>query len=167
MLKSADRHRLAPLAQAAGEMQELRAVRACEPLARKPQHEALEVTAEAQQHPLPRQVDRCDPDSLTRLHTKERVGGQPVHRLVDRRAAKAGQRLQVLDRGHAAWAQLADDEQVLQPLVGLFDHVRLAAPARRRPLRRFDLRRPSLRSPGQSVVLPTLSPRNLHSMRHL
>ena len=52
----ADRHRLVLFAQAAGEMQELRAVRACEPLARKPQHEALEVTAEAQQHPLPRQA---------------------------------------------------------------------------------------------------------------
>ena len=71
-------------------MEQLVAVRRARPLGRETDDEALDVAPQMQQHALAGEIDRSDLNAVPRADEDERVVGQPADRLMDRRAAEAG-----------------------------------------------------------------------------
>jgi hypothetical protein len=133
VLNSASVKPVAALAQQALHMQHLVAMRRACPLGGEPDDEALDVAAQLQKHALARQVDRRDLQAVTRADDDQRVGGEPVDRVMHRRAAEAGHVLQILHGEEAAGRELAGHEQLLDALIGQLEQVDAVA-ARQRVL---------------------------------
>ncbi len=125
------RHLLALVAQQPRHVQHLVAVHRAGPVRREAGDEALEVAAQLQQQALAGEVDRRDLQAVARAHRDQRVGRQPADGVVHRRAAEAGQLLQVLHRQQPAGLELAVDQHRLDALIGELEEVQPVAPRRR------------------------------------
>ena len=135
-------------------VQELVALRGARALGCQPDHEALEIAPELQQHPLTCEVDRGDLNAVAWPHQDERVLGEPAHGLVHRHPPDPGDPQQILDRQELPGLQLAVDDQLLDPLIGEIDEAHPAAPggSRRGSFVRRSLCRPSY--PTTHACLP-------------
>ena len=134
-----DVHDVAAFAQRPLQMQHLVAMGRPRPLGRQPDDEAFQIGAQRQQHPLAREVDRRDLQTVPRTHHDQRVGREARHRLVHRRAAETGQVLQMAEREHLSRLERTVDDQTFDPVIGQFELVDGAAARRLGPALAADI----------------------------
>jgi hypothetical protein len=137
------RQPVAPLAQQALHVQHLVAMGRAGTLGGKPDDEALDVAAQMQEHALAGQIDRRNLQAVTRADHDQRVGGEAVDGVVNRRAAKAGEVLEILHGEEAPGRELAADQQLLDALIGQFEQVDAVAALRRARFLRLHQFRPA------------------------
>ena len=118
----------AAFAQQALDVQRLIAMREAGAIGRKPDHEALHVAAQGQQHALAREIDRRNVQAVARTDDDERIGGETIDGVMHRRTAEAGDVLQFQHRHELAGLELAMDEQLFDPLIGELEEVETVAP---------------------------------------